>query len=247
MPRNRIIILLGMLLVVLAACNSQSTEEKMYEHLEEAVSQEDGFAEQQQPLVELEQQEKELYNEIISLGMEEFDQVKELSEEALGLIDKREERLNAEKESIESAKKEFDNVKPLVDELEDDNVQTTAKEMISVMDEREQAYQALNEAYHSALEQDRKLYQMLQQEDLKEDDLRSQIDRINENYDNVIAANETFNEKTEAYNQLKQDFYEQAELNVEYEKQSESESNKQSESENDTQEADQDQESTKDE
>ncbi|QTN01439.1 hypothetical protein ERJ70_08150 [Sediminibacillus dalangtanensis] len=233
--------------MLLAACNSQSTEEKMYEHLEEAVSQEDVFAEQQQPLVELEQQEKELYNEIISLGMEEFDQVKELSEEALGLIDKREERLKAEKESIESAKSEFDKIDSLVDELEDDQVQSTANEMISVMDEREQAYQALNEAYHSALEQDRKLYQMLQQEDLQEEDLRAQIDVINENYDKVIAANETFNDKTEAYNQLKQDFYEQAELNVEYENQSESESNKQSESDEDAQEDEQDQENTKDE
>ncbi|SDJ75413.1 YkyA family protein [Sediminibacillus albus] len=224
MPLRKTTMMIGVLLVILTACSSQSTAEKMYEHLEEAVVLENDFADQQQPLVELEKQEKELYNQIISLGMEEFDQVKKLSQEALNLIDKRADRLATEKESIEAAKAEFDKVDSLIEDLDEEKVRTAAEDMAATMDERYSAYQDLNKAYSSALEQDRKLYEMLQNKELKEQELRDQIDSINASYDQVISANQAFNEKTEKYNQLKQKFYELAELNVEYEKQGESNS-----------------------
>ncbi len=209
-------------LLVLAACNNQSTSEQMYEHLEEAVALEEAFAEQQQPLVELEQREKEIYNEIINLGMEEFDQVEELSQEAISIIDEREEKLKTEKQSIEDAKEEFDKAAEMVDELEEEEVKGKAEEMVSTMNDRYQAYQDLNESYTSALEQDRTLYELLQNQELKEEELRKQIDTINNQYDEVISANQSFNDYTEQYNQLKQSFYEAAGIDVEYDEATES-------------------------
>jgi ABC-type siderophore export system fused ATPase/permease subunit len=57
--------LLTIVTFLLSACTGQSAQEKIYDHLEKAVTLEDAFSEQQQPLVDLENKEQKLYNEII--------------------------------------------------------------------------------------------------------------------------------------------------------------------------------------
>ncbi|MDC3416533.1 YkyA family protein [Aquibacillus salsiterrae] len=209
-------ILLALTLLLLVACNGTSTAEKMYEHMEEAVTLEETFANQQAPLAQLEEEEKKLYDEIITLGMEEMDKVKDLTEQALTNIEERKEILEKEKQSISDAKEEFDLVKPMVEEIKEDELKAKAKELTQVMDERYQAYESLNDTYLKSLDMDKELYQMLEQEDLQEESLRAQIDKVNKTYDKVIAANNQFNEKTETYNQLKKEFYDLAEINVNY-------------------------------
>ena len=90
--------------------NRETPTEQMYQVLEEVVSAEGVFEEQQDPLVKLEKNEKEIYNQIMSIGMKNHNEVVKLSDEALLMVDKREEHLQKEKDSLHFARKKFEQV-----------------------------------------------------------------------------------------------------------------------------------------
>ncbi|WP_117160897.1 YkyA family protein [Paraliobacillus sp. X-1268] len=212
------VLLIGLVSIsLLAACSGESTTEEMYGHLEEAVELENEFVSQQQPLNELEEQEQAIYQEITTLGMDDMETIISLADEALQSIEERKELLVAEKESIDASKEEFDKIEPLISDIEDETVQTNANEMYEIMEERYQAYINLHDTYVVSLENDQALYELLKQEELEEDAVTEQIDKVNAQYEKVIEANNTFSETTDAFNESKKTFYESTDLNVTYE------------------------------
>jgi hypothetical protein len=202
---------------VLSGCNTGPTpQEEIYETLEEVVNLETTFKEQQNPLVELEKKEKELYDEIISLGMKEFDKIVALSKDALAIVEERETRLNEEKMSIEASKEKFNSVLDYINNLEDETLTQDANQLVELMENRYTSYSTLYSNYLEAIGQDKELYTMFQNENLTLEQLEEQIKKINESYEKVIAANEEFNNFTEQYNESKLAFYENAGLEVVY-------------------------------
>ncbi|WP_286160725.1 YkyA family protein [Virgibacillus sp. 7505] len=209
---------LGILLmgsaVGLTACNNASPEEQVYNHLEETVSLESGYVEQQESLADLEKKEQDLYNEILQLGTDELDQIKSKSQEAIDVIGQRKDALAKEKESLDKAEAEFEEVDSIIDELENDDAKQKAQTLYETMEARYSAYDKLHEAYTKVLDEDNTLYDMFQQDDITQDELTSQIEKINAGYEEIKSANEEFNTQTEAFNEQKQQFYEAAGLNV---------------------------------
>ncbi|WP_404459125.1 YkyA family protein [Oceanobacillus kapialis] len=211
-----ILFVLG-LFAFISACSSESTEEKIHGHLEEAVAQEKGFEEQQSKITELEQKEQELYSQIIELGTDEMKKITELSQQAIDAVTQREESLKAEKESLDAAKEEFQKTEDLIAEIEDEQLKETAESMYSTMSDRFSAYDELYQAYETSIQQEKELYEMFQQEDTEQEALTEHINTINESYQQVLDANETFNTNTTAYNELKKEYYSQAGIEVQYE------------------------------
>ncbi|HHY73920.1 MAG TPA: hypothetical protein GX497_12040 [Bacillus bacterium] len=212
---KNIIVIIGFIFI-LAGCG-KSLEEEIYSHLEKAVSLEAVFEEQQQPLVELEKKEQDLYEKIIQLGMSEFAEINVLSEEAIAIVDERESRIKKEKESIDSSKKAFLSTEAVVGNLKDEKLKGNAEELMEIMNKRYDAYNQLYEYYQDAIRLDRELYKMFQKEELTLDQLEGQVKKINGMYDSVVQANEKFNELTETYNKKKKEFYLAAGLNVVFE------------------------------
>ncbi|PAE16724.1 hypothetical protein CHH91_08270 [Virgibacillus sp. 7505] len=200
--------------VGLTACNNASPEEQVYNHLEETVSLESGYVEQQESLADLEKKEQDLYNEILQLGTDELDQIKSKSQEAIDVIGQRKDALAKEKESLDKAEAEFEEVDSIIDELENDDAKQKAQTLYETMEARYSAYDKLHEAYTKVLDEDNTLYDMFQQDDITQDELTSQIEKINAGYEEIKSANEEFNTQTEAFNEQKQQFYEAAGLNV---------------------------------
>ncbi|MEN1967027.1 YkyA family protein [Lentibacillus sp. N15] len=215
LKRTRGIIFL-LFIVMLSACGASSTEDKMYDHLEEAVTLEDSFEEQQDPIVDLEQKEQSLYGEIIELGMDDLDKVKELSDQALETIDERADKTAKEKESMEASKEEFEKVNDLMDKLDDKQTQAQAKKMYDMMMKRYKAYDTLYTSYNHSLELEKQLYEMLPDEDIEQEKLTEHISKLNDSYQDVLEANKAFNTDTTEYNELKKEFYQAADLDVEY-------------------------------
>lgn len=205
-----------LIFIILSACSGTSPQEKIYEHLEEAVSLEIGFEEQQDEITALEKQEQQIYNQIIELDMSEFEQVKELSQEAIDIIEQRSEKIALEQESISASREEFEKIDDLINDLKDDEVRDKAEELYKVMIERYEAYDVLHDAYIRSLEEEEKLYTLLQNEDVSEEELKDQIAEINNTYQEVIDGNEQFNTNTVTYNELKKEFYEVADIKVTY-------------------------------
>jgi len=210
-------ILLLLIIFALSACKSPSVKEQIYEHLEQAVRLEADFEEQQERILALERREQEIYHEITNLSMDEFDQIEKLADEAIEVIQERMDNIHIEKESIHSSREEFEKIKPLIEQLKEEQEIDKAEEMYKVMIERYKSYDLLHESYVQSLKEEEKLYQLLKDGDISEEEIKEQIDQINQTYEKVIEGNEQFNKSTIAYNELKKEFYKIAEINVTFE------------------------------
>ncbi|RSL31087.1 hypothetical protein D7Z54_22480 [Salibacterium salarium] len=209
--KNTLIVTACVFIGVLSACGSTSAE-KVYTHLEEAASMENEFEAQQEPIMELEQQEQELYEEMLSLGIEELEQIESLSEEATGYAKERKELLETEKESIEAAFEEYKRGEEQLDNVED--VDEEAQAVKEAMNNRYEAYQDLYESYKTAIEKDIILYEAFTKKELTIDDLQAEIDEVNEQYSMVVENRDQFNKYTDEYNEAKDAFYEKTDLEI---------------------------------
>lgn len=214
--QNQLFLVISLGITLFIAGCGDSPETQIYSHLEEAVKLEQGFQEQQDTITQLEQKEQEIYKEIIELGIDELDQIKKLSEEALTSIEQREDKIKAEKESLDASREEFENSKEYIDEIEEKKVKDQALTMYETMEKRYDAYEKLHAAYNESLTLEKELYEMLQREELEQTELQEHIENVNLKYQEVIKANESFNTYTTEYNSFKKDFYEVANIDVKY-------------------------------
>ncbi|MCT1904753.1 YkyA family protein [Oceanobacillus sojae] len=204
-------------LLLVTACSSKSSEEKIHDHLEEAINLEEDYETLQGEIGELELQEKEIFNQIVDLDMEQFDEIQKKSKEAVELSNQKQEKLGEERESIEASEEEFVQVESIITDLEDENVKQDAEEMYEIMTNRYAAYYDLNDTYQTSVEQEIELYEMLQLEELEQEEVTAHLEALNENYEKIISLNEEFNQLTAEYNDAKRAFYEASDLNVSYE------------------------------
>ncbi|WP_312096873.1 YkyA family protein, partial [Niallia sp.] len=68
--------------------------------------------------------------------------------------------------------------------------------------------------YIEGLNSDKKLYEMFKDEEVNMEDLEEQVKKINKTYEMVYENNQTFNELTKKYNELKVDFYNEAGIKI---------------------------------
>jgi hypothetical protein len=203
-------------LIILSGClNQKTTAEKMYEVMEKVVLEETTFEDQQSPLVQAEKEEKQIYDQIISLGMKEYEQIVKLADEALLLVEKRKALMATETESIEKSEVEFKKLLPYIDKLEDTTLKKDAKKLYEVMIQRYRLHEKLNQTYLDATKLDTELYQMFKRKDLSMEDLETQINQINIKYEKIFEINKQFNQNTEEYNDLKLEFYQKAGFKIE--------------------------------
>ena len=209
-----LLMLIAIFLFASGCSNKKSSVEKMYDVLENVVSKEKGFEEQQEPLVSLEKKEKELYDKIIGLGMKEYDEIVKLSDEAIALANQRQEHMEKETNSMKESEKEFKKVTDIKDGLDDPALKKLANELYVIMIDRYKAHDELYMDYSEALKDDKQLYEMFKDKNLPLENLEGQVNKLNELYKKVFDANEKFNKLTEQYNDKKLAFYKKAELNT---------------------------------
>lgn len=200
----------------LSGCSPfQSTPEKIHEVLEDVVEKEALFEEQQEPLVQLEKDEQRIYGEIMELGTKNIEDIVKKADEAIETVDKRKVHMENEQKSLEQSEEEFIRLKPLIEKIDEKQLKSKADKLYSVMTERYRTHDELYNAYTQGLEQDKNLYNMLKAEERSLGELEEQIVKINQIYEQVITANEKFNELTKEYNDTKHSFYELSGLDIE--------------------------------
>ncbi|MFZ7942140.1 YkyA family protein [Neobacillus sp. 19] len=211
--RRYLLSILAIIIFIISGCTEKKTSvEKMYDILEGVVAKEKAFEEQQDPLVNLEIEEKELYDQIIDLGIKEYDQIVKLSDEAILLTEKRKNHMEKETESLNESEKEFKKATKIKDEFEDPELTKTANELYDIMMQRYQAHEWLYKEYSDALKYDKELYEMFKNKNLPLENLEAQVNKLNGQYKQVSDANEKFNMLTEQYNDKKLSFYKKAGL-----------------------------------
>ncbi|MGC3790358.1 YkyA family protein [Priestia aryabhattai] len=208
-------IVIGIAAMSLAGCAEGSSPElEVYNGLEKVVAQEKQFADQQKPLADLEQQENAIYDQIIELGIKDKKKIKNKAQKAQQLLDERENKLQKEEKSISASQKQFEATEPKIQKLEDGKAKKEALELSSLMKKRYKAYQSLHDAYLHSIELDRQLYTLFEKDNVKLENLETQIASINVTYKEVEKKKETFNTLTADYNKAKEDFYNKTKLKV---------------------------------
>lgn len=206
--------LIFVLIAVATGCTKTDPAEEIYRHLEKAVTLEGGFEQQQKPLSDAENEEYELYEQILSLSdLEEIQSLAAQAEESATL---RKSMLEKEFESINQAYDEFNLIKPLVETIESEEIQNQANQLLETMQQRYDTYLELYNEYKVAISLDIELYQLVQKEDLTIEELEEQHEKVNGVYEVVNGLKDQFNEYTIKYNEEKRAFYELAQLEVVY-------------------------------
>jgi Putative cell-wall binding lipoprotein len=216
--RTRLILSVIAVGMILSGCTSkEKNAEELYQVLESVVDAEKEFEEQQEPLVELEKQEKDIYNQIMELGMKQHKEIVKLSDEALLLIEKRRDHLQKEMDSINASEEKFKKAEEIKNKIKDPDQKRSAEDLFVIMTNRYKVHKQLSKEYSNALDRDKELYLMLKKENISYDKLETHVTELNTTYQKVAAANEEFNELTAQYNEKKLEFYKKAGLNLENE------------------------------
>ncbi len=216
---SRIILFMITCVLLLSGCmNREKPVEQMYRVLEEAVSAERVFEEQQDPLVTLEKGEKDIYNQIMAIGMKNHNEVVRLSDEALIMVAKREEHLQKETESLHLARKKFEQVADIKNKLDEEKQKKLADELYKIMMQRYDAHDQLSNEYSKALINDKELYEILKNKDLSFEVLEEKVTDLNQRYMKVFEENEEFNKLTTQYNEKKRSFYKESGLKLDSDK-----------------------------
>ncbi|OIJ13316.1 hypothetical protein BKP37_12520 [Anaerobacillus alkalilacustris] len=208
------VFIFGLLLLFVSGCAKSNPGEEIYDHLERAVSLELVFEEQQVPLSKVENEEYELYNEILNLA--NIEEIEPLAKKAKEFADSRKEMVDIEKASIEEAYEEFSLIKPIIETIEDEEQVNSANGLVNVMDSRYNTYMKLYGEYNRAIAYDLELYELIIKEDLTIDELEVQHEKVNGSYQKVNEYKDLFNQYTNEYNELKKKFYELVNLEVTY-------------------------------
>ncbi|MGZ4159841.1 MAG: YkyA family protein [Neobacillus sp.] len=213
--KSQLILSILAAVVVLSGCfNQKTTVEKMYDVLEKVVKSEKVFEEQQDPLISLEKKEKNIYDQIIGFGMKEYDQIVKLSDEAIKMADERKVHMEKETKSLKESEKEFRKIADLKDDFDDSELRKQANELYNLMMKRYKAHDVLNNEYSEGLKNDKELFVMFKKKNLPLEDLEAQVNKLNNIYEKIFAANEKFNTLTEQYNAKKLAFYQKAGLKL---------------------------------
>ncbi|MFD0825171.1 YkyA family protein [Neobacillus sp. M.A.Huq-85] len=215
MLKRRLWISIITTVVILSGCFNQKTPvEKIYDILEKVVEKEKGFENQQEPLVTLEKKEKATYEKIIDLGMKQHDKVVKLADTALEMADKRKQYMDEETKSISESKETFQKIKEYKNDLKDLKLKKALEILYQVMINRYSAHDELNKEYLNALKLDKQLYGLLKNKNLSFEDLEAKVNKVNESYQKVYAANKKFNQLTKEYNDQKLAFYKMSGLKI---------------------------------
>ncbi|WP_433749322.1 YkyA family protein [Falsibacillus pallidus] len=211
----RWLILAAAVTLVLSGCmNRPSAAEEIYQILENTVKDEKEFQDQQEPMTEMETKEKKIFDEIMGLGVKQYDQITDLADKALENLKNRRTRLLKEQRSMDESRQNFETVKEKVDRLTDKDAKKKAAQLISLMEKRYEAHESLYKDYSLGLNLDEQLYNLLKNKDVTLEDLEEQINKINDIYKKIYADNDYFNQKTDEYNTAKLQFYKIAGINI---------------------------------
>ena len=108
---------------------------------------------------------------------------------------------------MKNAEEKVSAIEDVASEVKDDKSKTSIKELDKAIDDRYAAHEKVTTEYEALTDKQTVLYEMLLNEETKQEDLQKQVAEVNSQNDKVQEAIQTFNESTIAINELKSNVY----------------------------------------
>ena len=194
--------------IVLSGCTfGASAHDQLSQALSDIYEEEKGYRDAQKELASLEKKEQETFNEVMALTQEDTEKVKTLVSELNESVEQRLALLEEEKQSMNNAKEKVSAIEDVSDEVKDEKSKTSIKELDEAIEDRYAAHEKVTTEYIALTDQQTVLYEMLVNEETKQEDLQKQVTVVNSQNDKVQEAIQTFNDSTIAVNELKSNVY----------------------------------------
>ncbi|MCR6111280.1 YkyA family protein [Bacillus sp. A301a_S52] len=201
-----------LLLTILSGCFGDDPTELMYEQLETSVQIENEMESLQEPLVEAEKKEIQLYNDMA--GLSSIEEIEPLSQKAIESAESRRSIMEEEKDFFDNAFEAFQAAEQYVEDLEEDQAKEAGRTLIDIQNERKSVYEELYTEYVSSIDEDIKLFEMVVDEESQNDELEGQQEKVNESYARITELSDQFNALLNDFNEAKVIFYESVGFNV---------------------------------
>ncbi|GGE66940.1 YkyA family protein [Priestia taiwanensis] len=183
-------------------------EEQVQKQLERFESVDANMYEPQQELLKLEGEEKQVYEQLVTLRLDNQAEMKSLADEANELLEQRKKLLEKEKRAVKESKEAFQQVEPLIHGMSDEGIQREWEKMKEVMTHRYTSYEELYNEYDVALKEGGELYRVFLQSPFSTVSVENQIKKIDEQYKRVAERNHSFNNWTDEYHKERDVLYE---------------------------------------
>ncbi|MGA9288581.1 MAG: YkyA family protein [Anaerobacillus sp.] len=207
---KRVIIICFSISLVLIVSGCHEAEKRaghIYQGLEKSAEIEKEFAEQHVASVKASQEEQSLYKEIISLEMDQEEQIKQNTRDAQELNTKEKQYLYESKKKFDQAYETFSEIKSPVSHIKHIKVKEQATTVIELMEKRRELFESYYDHYLEVIKLNGQFYEQLQNEELKVSEMSQQIKKINANYLAMKEKQQQFNQNTKQYNKVKSKYY----------------------------------------
>ena len=122
--------------LILTGCMGQDPVDSLHHSLEKAAESEKPFQEEQNTLKESEAKEKQLYDSVMKLNMDDYKKIVALSNKALENVSKREEHLKLENDSMKKSETEFEEAKTSAEHIKEKDIKEKADAAANHMEKR---------------------------------------------------------------------------------------------------------------
>ncbi|MGE6202962.1 YkyA family protein [Guptibacillus hwajinpoensis] len=195
------------MLIVSGCHEAEKRAGHIYQSLEESAKIEKEFAEQHLATVKAGQEEQALYKEIISLEMDQEEQVTQDTRDAQDFNTKEKQYLHESKKKFDQAYENFSQIKSPVSHIKDSDVKEEVTIVVELMEKRRELFESYYDHYLEVLKLNGQFYEQLQNEELNISEMSQQIKKINENYLSMEEKQQQFNQNTKQYNKVKSKYY----------------------------------------
>ncbi len=211
----RFLSLMIVLFLLLTGCNGIVPEQELFVIYERAAEIEEDFEEHGQRIVELEQNEAELYKQIIQNGKKSNQDVQAEIEEALASITERKKLIEEQLRIITAAYEETEDAASLIQKIGEEEIRKGAQQAQELYALRVDSFIEFAENYQLTIQLEKQLYTELKGEtqDLRE--IEDKVSGLNEEFHNNESLKKVFSDLSSQLNEAKKEFYQMAEIPIE--------------------------------
>lgn len=207
---NRLIVFVIFVCFVsfLTGCSSDEKQAtNIHKIMEKSAEFEKDFAANQRDLYETRKNAQLVYNDLISLDINDKDTIAQKIEEGNTYMMKQQGLLEKAEESFQKAYKESITIQENIKKIKDEEQKKQASKLTTIMNERKKLIEAFFKDYHENLEIQNTLYESIGDGNFNFTILDEQIDNINEHSQEMEEMIQQFNQYTKQFIEAKNDYY----------------------------------------
>lgn len=187
------------LVLFLTGCSDERQAASIFKKMDEAAEFENNFAVKQKDLNESKKEAQELYQKLIELDINDEETMNDVLEKANILVEKQQKLLKEAEENFQIAYEKFITIEQNIEKIKDEQQKNEATKLLTIMNEKKELIDSYFNYYDENLELQDAFYEHVADQDYDLKTLDEQIIKINEHSNEMEEIIEQYNERTEQY------------------------------------------------